>query len=189
MKKAVILHGTDGSPSENWFSWLKGELEKDGFRVFLPELPNNHTPNRKVYNDFLIASGWDFANNLVIGHSSGAVSILNMLSDNRFPRIKTAVLVGAWAHMKDTDLDRDQFKDLFPAPNFDFAIIKQKAERFIFIHSVDDPYCPIDQARYLCDELGGTFYQFEGMKHFSTGLDERFKVFPGLLDIIKKENV
>ena len=186
MKRAVILHGTDGSPKENWFPWLKEELEKLGYDVFAPELPNNHTPNRDVYNDFLLASGWDFADNLVIGHSSGAVSILNMLSDNRFPKIGTAVLAGAWARMDDTDLDREQFKNLFPQPNFDFDSIKSKAAKFVFVHSADDPYCPIDQAHYLCDQLGGEFHEFQGMQHFTAKLDPRFTQFPEILDIIKE---
>lgn len=187
MKRAVILHGTGGSPSENWFPWLKTELEKLGYEVYVPELPNNHTPNRHVYNDFLLASGWNFSGNLVIGHSSGAVSILNLLADNRFPKIDTGILVGAWAKMEETDLDREQFKDLFPEPNFDFSAIKSKAGKFIFVHSSDDPYCPIDQARYLCKELSGEFIEFKGMGHFTTSLDPRFSEFPELLDIIKQK--
>ncbi len=187
MKRAVILHGTDGSPEANWFPWLKEELKKLGYEVYVPNLPNNHTPNRHVYNDFLLKSGWDFSDNLVVGHSSGAVSILNMLSDKRFPKIDTGILVGSWARMDETDLDREQFKDLFPEPNFDFTAIKAKANKLIFVHSDDDPYCPIDQARYLCNELAGEFHEFKGMQHFGVKLNPRFTEFPELLEIIKRD--
>lgn len=187
MKKAVILHGTDGSPAANWFPWLKAELEKLDFEVWVPELPGSHTPNSVVYNDFLLSSGWDFADNLVVGHSSGAVSILNLLADDRFPKINMGVLVGAWARMDETDLDREQFKNLFPEAGFDFEKIKTKAKRFIFVHADDDPYCPIEQARYLCRELSGEFVLMPGMGHFSQKLDPRFSTFPELLEIIKQK--
>ncbi len=154
MKKAVILHGTDGSPEHNWFPWLKLELEKRGYEVWIPELPGNHTPDRQVYNDFLFSHGWDFSDNLIVGHSSGAVSTLNLLADERCPHIKTGVLIGAWSHMEDTDLDREQFKDLFPPDGFDFATIKQNADHLLFIHGDDDPYCPLAQAQWLAEQTG-----------------------------------
>lgn len=153
MKKAVILHGTDGNPEANWFPWLKQQLEEQGYEVWVPLLPENHTPNREVYNNFLFNSGWDFTNNIIIGHSAGAVSILNMLMDDRCPHIKLGAMVGAWSHMQDTDLDIDQFKHLFPPEGFDFPLIKSKADKLVFLHGDNDPLCPLAQARWLAEQL------------------------------------
>lgn len=99
MKRAVILHGTDAAPEQNWFPWLKQKLETEGYEVWAPLLPGNHTPNREVYNDFLLGQeqGWDFTDNIVVGHSSGAVAVLNLLMDPRCPKVKLGVMVGAWA--------------------------------------------------------------------------------------------
>ena len=36
---AVIIHGSYGSPDENWFPWLKKELQKIGYKVFVPAFP------------------------------------------------------------------------------------------------------------------------------------------------------
>ena len=36
---AIIIHGSYGNPNENWFPWLKMELEKIGYKVFVPVLP------------------------------------------------------------------------------------------------------------------------------------------------------
>jgi len=45
MKKRVfIIHGWDGHPSEGWFPWLKTELEKLGFVVQVPEMPDTGEP-------------------------------------------------------------------------------------------------------------------------------------------------
>jgi predicted alpha/beta hydrolase family esterase len=169
LKKAVLLHGTDGAPGHNWFPWLKAELEKHGYEVWVPELPNNHTPNRHTYNDFLFNSNWDFSDNLVIGHSSGAVSVLNLLEDERCPIIKTGVLIGVWARMEETDLDREQFKDLFPESGFKFDLIKQKTDNLLFLHGDDDPYCPLDQAKWLAEQTVSEIIVIPGGRHLSQG--------------------
>lgn len=155
MKNAVILHGTDGAPDHNWFPWLKTKLEAQGYEVWIPHLPGNHTPNREVYNNFLFSRNWDFTDNIIVGHSSGAVSVLNLLMDKRCPKVKLALMVSAWA--KDVpngyDEDTEQFKNLFPTDGFDFELIRQKADKIEFLHSKNDPYCPLEDAKYLAHEL------------------------------------
>ena len=34
-----IFHGTGGYPKENWFPWLKQQLEIKGFNVTVPQFP------------------------------------------------------------------------------------------------------------------------------------------------------
>ena len=181
MKKAVILHGTDGAPAYNWFPWLKTELQAKGYQVWIPELPNNHNPNRQVYNDFLLGSDWDFTDNLVIGHSSGAVSVLNLLQDARSPHVKTGVLVGAWSHMEETDLDRQQFKDLFPPDGFNFELIKSKTDQLLFLHGSDDPYCPLAQAQWLTRQTAGEIIIISNGGH----LGSKFHKLPQLTEALK----
>ena len=81
MKSALILHGTQGSSKENWFRWLKKELEKKGYKDWLPDLPGAEVPNLKRYNEFIFANK-DFEFNsetVLVGHSSGAVACLPLL--------------------------------------------------------------------------------------------------------------
>lgn len=160
MKKAVLLHGTGGSPESNWLPWLAHELEDRGYEVWVPRLPGNETPDRAAYNDFLLDNGWDFTDNLVVGHSSGAVSILNLLSDERCPKISTAVLVSGWmdtqkANLEHDGLTRERFKNLIPAGGFATDSIKEKSDRWLFLHGDDDPYCPLEQAEWLSKHTGG----------------------------------
>jgi predicted alpha/beta hydrolase family esterase len=180
MKRAVILHGTDGSPETNWFPWLKQNLEAQGYEVWAPLLPENHTPNRHTYNDFLFNSEWDFTDNIVVGHSSGAVSVLNLLMDERSPHISLGVMVGAWAKMDGTELELEQFKGLFPEEGFDFARIKSKANKLYFLHGDDDPYCPLDQAKWLAQQLDGEIKLVPNGYHLGAGFSE----LPELLEII-----
>lgn len=177
MKKAVILHGTDGNPHNLWLPWLKLELENRGYEVFAPELPENHTPNKEVYDEFLRNSGWDFTDNIVIGHSSGATTVLNLLSADWFPKIRVAVLVGTFLNEKLTKLvdwyDPGQFDDLFK-DKYDPASLKQKADRFIFVHGDNDPYCDIEDAKKLCIGLDGEFVVIKNGHHLanSSGIKE-----------------
>lgn len=180
-KRAVILHGTDGTPDSNWFSWLKEKLEERGYEVWVPLLPNNHAPDREVYNDFLFDNGWDFEDNIVIGHSSGAVSVLNLLMDERCPKIKLGGMVSVWAHGTPAGMVDEQFVNLFPKGSFDFETIRSKADKLVFLHSRDDPYCPLEQAEYLAKKLDGPLTVIENGGH----LGDKFQQFPQLWQTIE----
>jgi predicted alpha/beta hydrolase family esterase len=184
VKRAVILHGTDGKPDMNWFPWLRGKLEAAGYKVWAPLLPENHKPSREVYNDFLFGQGWDFADNIVVGHSSGAVSVLNLLMDRRCPKIKLGVMVGAWAGdvPRGYEEDSTQFKDLFPSEGFDFARIKKNADKLTFLHGDDDPYCPLEQAKYLAEKLDAPITVVPNGHH----LGAKFTELPEVWKIIER---
>lgn len=152
----------------------------------MPDLPNSDYPNVERYNKFLLGSDWDFNDNLIIGHSSGSVEILGLLQ--ALPKnlaVNTAILVGSFSEVLATDPDWKEMKGLFEKP-FDFVKIKHTAKHFIFIHSDNDPYCPIEQARYLHKQIGGEFIVIPGQQHFSFHLDPKYKRFPELIEIIKR---
>lgn len=190
MKRAVILHGTDGTPDDNWQTWLKTQLEEAGYEVFAPQLPGCHKPNLKTYDKFLRESGWDFKDNVVIGHSSGATTVLNLLSAGWFPNIKAAVLAGTFLNeklTKDADwVEPGQFANLF-LDRYDPENLKQKSDKFYFIHGDNDPYCDIDDARKLCKEVGGTFITVKNGHHLgkSSGVSE----LPQLLAALQRDKV
>ncbi len=185
--KAVILHGTGSTHKNNWFPWTKKELEKLGYEVWVPDLPDANHPNVEKYNKFLLGSDWDFNDNLIIGHSSGAVAILGFLQAlPEDTKINTAILVGSFSQVLAEEPDWEQLKGLFEKP-FDFGKIKKHANRFIFIHSNDDPYCPIEQAQFLSEKVSGEFIMVPGQKHFSYHLDPKYKRFPKLIELIKEK--
>ncbi len=183
MKNVLILHGTDGYPTENWFDWLKTELEKEDYKVWVPQLPDCSKPNISKYNEFIFTNrDWDFnEESILVGHSSGAVAILGLLES--LPEdtvIDSCYLVGSF---KD-NLNWDALDELFLKP-FDFEKIRRKAKKFIFIHSDDDPYCPLEHAKYLRKNLDGTLILLRGQKHFSIGTaGKEYSKFPFLLDLI-----
>ncbi len=173
MKRAVILHGTDANPQANWFPWLKHKLEAVGYEVWVPLLPNNHKPNRETYNDFLLTADWDFTDNLVVGHSSGAVAVLNLLMDDRCPHINIGIMVSAWARGVPNNWDDpSQFNYLFPEDGFDFETIKAKARKLAFIHGDADPYCDIEQAQWLAEQTKSALVTVPAGDHLGVNYPE-----------------
>lgn len=185
--KFVVLHGTDADHTSNWFPWLKVELEKRGHEVWVPDLPGADEPNPVAYNEFLLSSGWDFNGNVFIGHSSGAVEILSLLTElPEGMKVSAAVLVGSFTKRMLEDPSWSMLAELFASP-FDFEKIKGRAGKFVFVHSEDDPYCPIDEAESLHEKLGGEFIRFKDKGHFSAALDPKFTEFPELLEVIEQK--
>lgn len=188
MKNTLILHGTGGDSKENWFDWLRVELEDKNHKVWVPDLPQSDKPNISRYNQFIFSNKdwWFDQDSILVGHSSGAVAILGLLQDMPAEiQVDTCYLVGAF---KD-DLDWDALFGLFEEP-FRFDLIKTKAKRFVFVHSDDDPHCPLDHAQYLSQKLDGELVVIEGQKHFSVGtFGEEYREFPWLLSkIITDQN-
>ena len=178
---AVILHGTSADHTSNWFPWLSEKLEQKGVQTWVPDLPNAEKPDLSRYIEFLKSSNYDFTDNLVIGHSSGAVAILALLEASEEVKLEAAILVGAfkgslgWESLSKLDLDHDYEK------------IRSRAKKFIVIHSDDDPYCPLEGAKWIAEQLQAEFILIPQSGHFSASLDSRFKEFPELLEIIKQK--
>ncbi len=192
MKRALFLHGTDGSPDDHWWPWLKGQFEQSGYEVWAPLLPDNHRPSAKKYWDFLSEADWDFADNVLVGHSSGATSVLNLLLRGGFPKARAAILVGVFLNERLTKdspgfEDKSQFDDLFPSAGFDWSAIKEKAKNFYFVHADNDPYCAYDDAVAAARELDGKIITIPNGGHLSTnsGITELLQ----LDEILRKDAI
>ena len=183
MRNAIILHGTDNTPEGNWFRWLEKELQDRGYDVWLPQLPDAQLPNAEKYNNLLLSHGFNFNDDtILVGHSSGAVAILNLLQElPEGKKIKASYLVGAFKGVDGVEAR----KVLFPKP-FDFEKIKSRCGKFVFIHSDDDPYCPLSDAEFLADKLGSKLVVENGQGHFNLETGPQYKQFPLLFDLIAK---
>lgn len=184
VKNALILHGTANNFQGNWFPWLKKELEKRDWQVWVPDLPQADNPSIKRYNQYIFSKDWQFnKNSVIIGHSSGAVAILGLLQ--HLPeniKVNTCILVGSFKN----NLEWEALDGLFEEP-FDFKNIKKRAKKFVFIHSDNDPYCPLEHARYLSKQLDGKLIIKKNQGHFNLSKSSKYRRFPLILKILEEE--
>src|SRR3989338_953362 len=71
-KYAIIIHGTQGHPQENWFPWLKQELKKYHYEAIVPQFPTPENQNPKEW--FKVFKNYEKYLNqstILIGHSCG----------------------------------------------------------------------------------------------------------------------
>lgn len=99
MKDVLILHGAGNNSQGNWLPWLKVELEKKGYKVWSPDLPNSDTPVLKGWLDTIFSNKeWEFnEESIIVGHSSGATLTLRVLENlPEGAKINKAILVAGF---------------------------------------------------------------------------------------------
>lgn len=174
VRRAAILHGTAGNPNENWQPWLRRQLERRGYEVFVPQLPCANHPDWSRYEPFLKTCGWDFADNLVIGHSSGSTAMLRLMQSDWFPRVDAAVFVGLFVNVRMLEADpaewynQGMFDELFPE-QFRWRTIRDRAGYRLVIHADDDPFCAYDDAQVAAANMDAKLVTVPGGKHLSIG--------------------
>ena len=65
--------------------------------------------------------------------------------------------------------------------------IKQNVKWIIQFASTNDPYIPIEEARFIRDKIGSEYYEYTDQGHF--GVDVKKLEFPEIIEIIKKKIV
>ena len=188
MKKAFLIHGWGGSPEEGWRPWLKEKLEKKGFEVYIPSMPDTNHPKMDAWLKRLSDTvGIPDRDCYFVGHSLGCITILRYLErlkENQ--KIKGVVLVAGFSDIKITvgkDETTDEISTFFKT-KLDFEKIKKHCDRFIAIHSDNDPYVPIKYATIFKEKLNAEIVINKNMKHFSG--DEGVKELPAILEAMDK---
>lgn len=179
MKNATILHCWGGRPESFWYPYVKENLEKKNYRVWLPLLPNTNNPKLKEQLPFVLDNGEFNKETVLIGHSSGCPLILSIL-ENIDVKIKQAILVaGFFEKLGDDIVDMIQEK-------YNWKKIKQNVEDIIFINSDDDPWkCDDKQGKKMFDKLGGKQIILHGEGHMgSDSFDQPYREFPLLVKLI-----
>ena len=183
MKTAVIIHGTEGYPEENWFPWLKKELESLGYQVFVPQFPSPPKVSAKISEWFDVFKDFEQyldQDTILIGHSLGGVFTLRVLEGLKHP-IKAAFLVGTPIGVRPIlNYERDSS---FSGFSFDWEAIRKMARHFVVFQSDNDPYVSFGNGEALAKHLGVNLEFVPKAGHFNSKAG--YTTFPLLLKKIK----
>jgi len=180
MTNVMIIHGVGGKPEENWFPWLKQQLESLGCKVIVPQFPTSE--NQTLVNWFAEFEKYsDYLNNaILIGHSLGGCFVLNVLE--KFTA-KAAFLIASVSGTLDNEFDESM--KTFSHRKFDWGKIKSNCKKFYVLHSDNDPYIPLEAAEQLARNLGVELTLIRNGQHLNESAG--YKEFQELLDSVKKE--
>jgi len=183
--KAIIVHGWDGHPDQGWFPWLKSQLEKRGFEVSVPQLPDAGKPRIEKWVPALAkAAGAVDGNTYFIGHSMGCQAIVRYLASIDV-KVGGAVFVGGFflrlTGLED-DADVQETDRLWLTTPVDFAKARARMKKSVAIFSDNDPYVPLDNQNDFREKLGSDIIIEHAKGHFTEG-DGVFEV-PAVLDAV-----
>lgn len=178
-KRVIIIHGWKAAPEMHWFPWLKQELEKRGFAVAVPAMPDTDKPYRKEWvckiGDTV---GEADEKTFLVGHSLGTVAILKYLETlPAGQKIGGAVLVASFSEpFPNMPRELDNF---FAGGKINYVKISSSAGKFAVISSDNDPFVPLRYGEFLSDKLNAAFLIMPSAGHIRQ--DEGFVQFPEAL--------
>ena len=187
-KRVFIIHGWDGYPGEGWFPWLKTELEKRGFAVAVPAMPNASEPKIEVWVPYLneIVSQAD-GNTYFVGHSIGCQAIIRYLQTlPAGSKIGGAVFVAGWYNLRNLETEEEK-RIAGPWLNEprDDGKIREAVNRAVAIFSDDDPFVLPENRRSWKERVGAEIVVEHKRGHFSgsDGIKELPSALRAVLEI------
>jgi uncharacterized protein len=153
MKNAFIFHGTEGYPEENWFPWLKQELEKLDYHVYVPHFPSPPKIPAKISEWFDVLKDYEQYINedtILIGHSLGGIFNLHLLEKLEYP-VKAGIFVSTPIGVR--PILNYGMDSSFSGFDFDWNNIIKKAKNFLVFQSDDDPYVSLGNGEQLSKHL------------------------------------
>ena len=181
MKKVIIVHCWDGYPEYCWYPYVKKELEANDFTVQTPVFPEG-APKLDTWLPILKEKvGVPDENTYLIGHSVGCITILRYLESlSAGQKIGGAVLVAGFTD----NLGMDELTNFFTT-KIPFREIRKKANRFVAIHSDDDPYVPLDNQDDFQTKLGSKIITEHQKGHFNSDTQKLLTALEAILTLSK----
>jgi uncharacterized protein len=185
----IIIHKWEGTPSQDWYPWLRSVLEKRGVQAKVPEMPDTLHPKIGEWVSKLSEEiGTPDKDTYLVGHSMGCQTILRYLE--ALPagkKIGGALLVAGFVTLIDGSVTPGKEGIIEPWLEKKIALGKARehCNSFVSIFSDNDPYVGLDNVKTFEDELGskvmiipraGHLGSEDGYKELHMALNELLKM-------------
>ncbi len=184
MKRAIIVHGWGGRSNEHWLPWLKVELEKLGYEVQVPDMPDTEAPViEKWVGKLREVAGQPDADTYFVGHSIGCQTILRYLETIDTP-VGGAVFVAGWFNLD--NLESEKEKEI-AKPWIETPIDLQKVKSILpsptLIISNNDPYGCFEENKVKFSQINSKIIVMPNAGHLTA--DDGFTELPVALEEFK----
>lgn len=142
----LIIHGLGGSGPDHWQSWLAKELKQRSHHVVYPTFSNFSRPEKEVWLKELASALESVPKDhalIVITHSLGGI-LWQHFAASRNQKIADQVILVA---PPSPTVTIPSAKSFFPVP-LSRKNLARTADETLFIHSTNDPYCSMDDAKH-----------------------------------------
>ncbi len=185
MKRVFIVHRWAGDPKGDWRSWLRRELEAQGFMVHAPDMPDKEVPVIENWVGHLAEIvGEPDKDTYFVGHSIGCQTILRYLLTQNKP-VGGAVFVAGWFDLKNLEYGE---VGMIAKPWLETPIDPEKIKAILpkstLLISDNDPYEAFEFNKQKFAELGTKIVEVHDGGHL-TDVDG-FHEFPLLLEEFNK---
>lgn len=189
MKKRVyIIHGWGGHAEESWFPWLKGELEKRDFEVYVPQMPEPEFPRIQNWIPAIAKIvGTPDEQTYFVGHSMGNQAIARYLETLPAEvKIGGVVFVGGFFKSLSglTEGEMETRNHWLNAP-IHFDKIKNHFFKSVAVFSDDDEFVPLENTEEFEREFNSEIIIEKNKGHLNgeAGIFELPIVLEKLLEI------
>lgn len=180
----VIIHGSYGSPFENWFQSLYEELTNAGKNVLVPQMPcgeeiQSYANWKKALDGYLHLID---ENTVFVGHSLAPAFIVDYLLEKKMKAKAVYFVAGFYGLINIADFDKVNSR-FFIRKDLN-EITKFVKNRVLFI-SKTDPYVPNELSDQFGKEIDAEIVYFEDAGHFNKAAG--YTSFPLLKERLLKE--
>lgn len=181
MKRVFIIHGWGGFPEEAWFPWLKQQLERKGFQVSVPSMPETENPKIETWVPFLTQQvGQPDTETYLVGHSIGVQAILRYVQTLNQP-IGGILAVAGFFKLIPGSLQPEEEPIAQPWQTIpiDTEKVKEHALKISAIFSDNDPFVGLENQVLFGERLKAKTLVLPDKGHM--GSSDGFKEIPEIL--------
>ena len=183
LNNIFIIHGSFGSNIENWFPWLKEQLDNDNTLVTIPQFPINELQcydNWKELFNYYYNLGYINDKTTLIGHSIGCIFIVKYLLEKKI-KVNKIILISGFNNYKLIE-EFDKVNKSFFMGEAEFNSLNDYANEIISIHSDNDPYISLEELKRFSSAIHSKEILIEKAGHFN--VTAGYKTFEEVLKYI-----